>query len=224
MAILFIASHFELLSNSLQKNALWLRSTIGNHVVLAAVIYLALSTVFYNIPLPFAAIFKTLAGVIFGSLYGTVLNVTASALAAMLGTFVVRHVVFRDAAFLHHARLNGIHREIDTNGFWYVLACRFFMGVPFFLVNVAAGMSRIRIVTCGVATAVGVIPVSWLYAEAGSRLRFFNTISDLASPTFLFVLVALAAISALFPAVFRRIAKKEFISSNSAFHSKKEDK
>ncbi len=191
-----------------QRNVIYIRNDIHNYFFIGCIAYVVIAIVLYNLPIPFTAFLKTMSGLVFGWEWGMLLNIISSGISAMMGCFIVRNIFFKRASFLHNTRLLGVHKEIELNGFWYIVSSRLFMGVPFFLVNVAAGLSTFPIRKFGVATAIGVIPVSWLYAEAGSQLRVVKSLTDLASPSCIVLLSVMAVLSFLVPFLNSRHPRK----------------
>jgi uncharacterized membrane protein YdjX (TVP38/TMEM64 family) len=64
-----------------------------------------------------------------------------------------------------------------------MLGLRFIPAFPFFLVNLIAGITRIRLFTYVVTTMIGIIPGTLLYTYAGRRLGEIREIGDLYRPS-----------------------------------------
>lgn len=71
----------------------------------------------------------------------------------------------------------------------------------------ASRSPRVNLGTYVVATAIGIIPGSFVYAYAGCQLGTINLLKEIASPNVIgaFVLVGLLALG---PVVYKRIATK----------------
>ena len=67
---------------------------------------------------------------------------------------------------------------------------------PFFVVNLVSGLTRMNVGTYVVATALGIIPGSFVYAYAGRQLGTINSLKEIASPEVIaaFVLLGLLAL------------------------------
>ena len=74
----------------------------------------------------------------------------------------------------------------------------------FFVVNLVSGLTRVSVGTYVVATAIGIIPGSFVYAYAGRQLGTINSLKEIASPSVIgaFVLLGLLA---LVPVVYKRV-------------------
>jgi membrane protein YqaA with SNARE-associated domain len=60
---------------------------------------------------------------------------------------------------------------IDRDTFWYVLASRLAVVVPFHMINVAAGIMSVRLGPYTVATLIGLLPAHIIYCWIGARLN-----------------------------------------------------
>lgn len=146
--------------------------------------------------LPGAVFFTLASGFLFGSVMGTVyVNVGATSgatLAFLSARYLLRDWV--DARFGH--RLAPLQEGFARNAFSYLLTLRLIPLFPFFIVNVAAGLTRVSLPTYVTATAIGIIPGSFVFAYAGRQLGTINSLRDIASPNVLtaFTLLGLLAL------------------------------
>jgi uncharacterized membrane protein YdjX (TVP38/TMEM64 family) len=146
--------------------------------------------------LPGAAILSLAAGAIFGSLMGTVYANIAATIGATLAFLVTRYLlqdVIRDT---FGSRLEGINKELEERGFSYLLFLRLVPLFPFFLINLAAGLTRLPLRTFFFATMLGIIPGGFVYVNAGASLATIDSLSGIASPRVLgsFALLGLFAL------------------------------
>lgn len=186
----------------------WQGLVLG-HRASAWLCYLAVGVVLINCPIPAAALLKLLAGFLFGVAEAWALNLLISVLGCSLGFSVTRHLFYRAFYARFSRQLARANLEIAHNGFWYVLACRLFVVMPFFLSNIVAGLSSMRLRTFAAATALGVIPSSLIYALAGNELERLTTAADILTPRTVAALAALA-LAALLPPVFKhRLARSK---------------
>ena len=179
------------------------RALPAAHPIASWLAALALFSVAVNLPVPVAAPLKVLAGYLFGATWGFGLNVLVSTLGGTAGFLVVRHLFARLLYSRHGRDLARVNLEIARNGFWYVLSSRFILVTPFFLVNVLAGLSSMRLRAFATATFLGVMPSSLLYAFSGERLGLVRCAGDLMSPQAALALTALG-LAAVLPALAKR--------------------
>jgi uncharacterized membrane protein YdjX (TVP38/TMEM64 family) len=121
--------------------------------------------------LPLSAFLSTIGGYLFGWLIGG----TAASLSATLGAtcffLIARTSLGRP--FLRRAgpRIQGFAAGFRRQGFTYLLVLRLIPVVPFWLTNLAAGFFRMRLRSFILGTLLGMLPVSFALAFAGSGLE-----------------------------------------------------
>ncbi|MEX2561933.1 MAG: TVP38/TMEM64 family protein [Nitriliruptoraceae bacterium] len=134
-------------------------------------------TVAATIMLP-AAPFTIGAGLLFGPLVGTVTALIGATTGAT-GAFFVGRLLGRGAVERFGGRrFAALDRHLDRRGFSALLVVRLVPLFPFNLLNVAAGVTGIRVRDYVLATAVGIFPGTFAYAAVG------GTIDDPTSPAF----------------------------------------
>jgi len=154
--------------------------------------------------LPGAAILSLAAGAIFGSLMGTVYANIAATIGATLAFLVTRYLL-RDAIQNRFgARLEYLNRELETRGFNYLLFLRLVPLFPFFLINLAAGLTRLPLRTFVLGTMIGIIPGGFVYVNAGASLATITSLSGIASPRVVGSF-ALLGLFALVPVLYNRV-------------------
>jgi uncharacterized membrane protein YdjX (TVP38/TMEM64 family) len=146
--------------------------------------------------LPGAAILSLAAGAIFGSIMGTVYANFAATIGATLAFLVTRYLL-RDLVLKRFGnKLAGMNRELEASGLSYLLFLRLVPLFPFFLINLAAGLTRLPLRTFIFGTMLGIIPGGFVYVNAGASLATITSLSGIASPRVLgsFALLGLFAL------------------------------
>lgn len=188
---------------SLKANKDALQAYTASHYALSVIVFVAAYCVQTALSLPGAVMFTLTGGFLFGTALGTV-YVNLGATSGAVLAFLVARYLFRDAVERRFGpKLEAIHRGFDRNAFNYLLTLRLIPLFPFFLVNLASGLTRIRLSTYTAATAVGIIPASIVYANAGSQLGNIDSLNDIASPGVLGAF-ALLGLLALVPVAYHR--------------------
>ena len=134
------------------------------------------------------------SGLLFGTALGFPVSLTAAVLGASAAFTVSRRLGARSLERLAGSRLERMQDWIEARGFLAVLYARIAPGVPYNLVNYAAGLSRIPLRTFAAATALGAAPRAFAYTALGGSL------DDLTSPEALVafaVLVVMAVVGAV---------------------------
>ena len=114
------------------------------------------------------------AGYLFGPWVGGV-STSIAATAGALIVYAVARSALGEALRKKAARDRGLMQKvcdaIDKDTFWYVLASRLAVVVPFHMINVAAGIMSVRLGPYTVATVIGLLPAHIIYCWIGARLN-----------------------------------------------------
>jgi uncharacterized membrane protein YdjX (TVP38/TMEM64 family) len=191
---------------SLKANKGRLDDLHSRHAVLFVVAYIALYIIQTALSLPGATILTLAAGAIFGSIWGTVyVNIGATVGATL--AFLVARFLLRDwvVGKLGH-RADALDKGLRESGLSYLLFLRLVPLFPFWLINLASGITGLPLRTYVVGTMIGIMPGSFVFANAGASLATIDSLSGIASPRVIgsFVLLGLFA---LVPTVFQKIRK-----------------
>jgi len=182
------------------------------HKLVTIAAFMALYIVQTVLSLPGAAILSLAAGAIFGSVMGTLYANIAATIGATLAFLVARYLL-RDAILNRFgARLEGMNRELETRGFSYLLFLRLVPVFPFFLINLAAGLTRLPLRTFFFGTMLGIIPGGFVYVNAGASLATIDSLSGIASPRVLGSF-ALLGLFALIPVLYNRFKSRKQTSA-----------
>ncbi len=150
-------------------------------------LYVALTAVSF----PGAALMTLAAGAIFGVVAGTIIVSFASTIGATLAFWGARFL-FRDTVQARFgAKLKPINDGIAKEGGFYLFSLRLVPIFPFFLVNLAMGLTQIRTWTYFWVSQVGMFVGTLVYVNAGTQLAQINSLSDVASPGLLASFAAL---------------------------------
>lgn len=190
----------------LRENKDGLRIYTESHYALVVILYIVIYCVQTTFSLPGAAILTLAGGFLFGILLGTLyVNIGATSGATL--AFLVARYLFRDAVERRFGeKLASFHRGFERNDFNYLITIRLIPIFPFFLVNLGSGLTRIRLSTYVAATAIGIIPGSFVYSNAGKQLGTINSLKDIASPGVVGAFVVLGLL-ALVPVFYQRLKK-----------------
>ncbi|HWI06927.1 MAG TPA: TVP38/TMEM64 family protein [Solirubrobacteraceae bacterium] len=129
------------------------------------------------------------SGLLFGTALGTPVSITAATLGAVLAFGLARFAAHDAVETLAGRRLAPLQEWIERRGFWAVLYARIAPGVPYSLVNYAAGLTRVPLPAFAAATALGAAPRAFAYTALGGSL------DDLTSPEAVVAVVALVVMA-----------------------------
>jgi uncharacterized membrane protein YdjX (TVP38/TMEM64 family) len=160
-----------------------------------------------GLSLPGAVILTLAGGFLFGAVGATFfVNIGATTGATL--AFLTARYLLRDTVEQKFGKWLGPFQEgFSKNAFSYLLTLRLIPLFPFFVVNLVSGLTRVSVGTYVAATALGIIPGSFVYAYAGRQLGTINSLKEIASPNVIgaFVLLGLLA---LVPVVYKKYAAK----------------
>jgi len=177
------------------------------HYTTAVLLFILLYCLQTAFSLPGAAIFTLASGLLFGSFLGTLYTNIAATSGATLAFLAARYLLRDWVEGKFGDRLGHIQEGFAKNAFSYLITLRLVPLFPFFLVNLVSALTRVRLGTYIVATSIGIIPGSFVYAYAGRQLGTLNSLSDIASPRVLLAFTLLGLL-ALVPIVYRKFVGK----------------
>ncbi|HEX9946482.1 MAG TPA: FAD-dependent oxidoreductase [Allosphingosinicella sp.] len=143
--------------------------------------------------LPGAAILTLAAGAVFGLWEGTLIVSFASTIGASLAFLSSRYLLRDWVKARFGARVAAIDRGIAKDGAFYLLTLRLIPAFPFFLINLAMGLTAIRLATFAPVSQIGMLPGTIVYVNAGTQLAAIESTGDILSPALIgsFVLLGL---------------------------------
>jgi uncharacterized membrane protein YdjX (TVP38/TMEM64 family) len=129
------------------------------------------------------------SGLLFGTALGTPVSIVSATLGATMAFCVARWWAHDAVVALAGPRLQALRAWVGRRGFLTVLYARIAPGVPYTLVNYAAGLTPIALRSFVAATALGVAPRAFAYTALGGSLGNLGSPEALAA---IGVLVAMA--------------------------------
>jgi len=189
---------------SLKANRDALLSYYAAHKLFFIISFILVYTAQTALSLPGAAILTLAAGAIFGALLGTVwVNIGATTGAVL--AFLLARTLLRDwVVHTFGNKMKSLDKGLKESALSYLLFLRLVPLFPFFLVNLACGVTGLPMRTYILGTMVGILPGSFVYANAGASIASINSLSEVASPRVLFSF-ALLGLFALIPAIYKKI-------------------
>ena len=163
--------------------------------------FFALYVVVTGLSLPGAAILTLVAGAIFGLLVGTIVVSFASSIGATLAFLVSRYVLRDSVQGKFGARLVDINKGIEKDGAFYLFTLRLVPLIPFFVINLVMGLTRMKTGVFYVASQIGMLAGTIVYVNAGTQLARIESLRGILSPGLLGSFVLLG----LFPLIAKKI-------------------
>lgn len=184
-----------------------LQAFTAQHYFATVVVFIGIYIVAVALSIPGATILTLTAGFLFGFFGVIYVNIGASC-GAILAFLTARYLIGDWVQKRYGERLASFNREIDENGYNYLLTLRFIPIFPFFLINIFAGLTRVPLSTFAWTTIVGILPGSFVYIYTGRQLGIIEKPGDIFSWQIIlaFVLLGLLVLS---PVLIRKVMKKK---------------
>jgi pyruvate/2-oxoglutarate dehydrogenase complex dihydrolipoamide dehydrogenase (E3) component/uncharacterized membrane protein YdjX (TVP38/TMEM64 family) len=170
---------------NLHQRQQWLIQQRNASPVLFGALFVAVYVLVTGASLPGAAILTLAAGALFGLLWGVVLVSFASTIGATIAFVLARYVLRDFVRRRFEKQRSAVDAGIKKDGVFYLLTLRLVPIFPFFLVNLAMGLTAIRVTTFYWVSQLGMLPGTIVYVNAGTQLAQIKTLSDVASPALL---------------------------------------
>jgi len=179
-------------------------ANFATSVALFILTYIAVT----GLSLPGAVILTLAGGFLFGSVFGTLFVNLGATTGATLAFLAARYML-RDWVEQKFGKwLEPLQQGFAKNAFSYLMTLRLIPLFPFFVVNLVSGLTRMNVSSYVAATALGIIPGSFVYAYAGRQLGTINSLKEIASPNVIaaFVLLGLLALA---PTIYKKFKAKQ---------------
>ena len=142
--------------------------------LLTIAIYFAIYVVMAAASLPGAAILTLVGGAVFGVTTGVIVVSFASTIGATLAFLISRFVIGDWVQNKYGNKLKTLNEGVVKEGAFYLFALRLVPAVPFFLVNLAMGLTKIHTWTFYWVSQVGMFAGTIVYVYAGTQLGQFK--------------------------------------------------
>ncbi len=172
----------------------------GNRLAVIAV-YMGVYIVVTALSLPGAAVMTLAGGAMFGFWIGFVAVSFASSIGATLACFVARFLLRDWVQNRFGEKLSAINRGIEKEGAFYLFSLRLVPIFPFFVINLAMGLTPMKLFTFYWVSQIGMLPGTMVYVNAGKELAGIESLSGILSPG---LLISFAVLG-LFPITAKKL-------------------
>jgi pyruvate/2-oxoglutarate dehydrogenase complex dihydrolipoamide dehydrogenase (E3) component/uncharacterized membrane protein YdjX (TVP38/TMEM64 family) len=169
--------------------------------LVVAAVYFGVYVVATALSFPGATIITLAGGAVFGLWWGLLIVSFASSIGATLA-FLASRFVLRDWVESRFGqRLADINAGVDKEGAFYLFSLRLIPVVPFFLINLLMGLTRMKSWTYYWVSQLGMLAGTAVYVNAGTQLAQLDSPRGILSPSLLGSFVLLG----IFPLLARRV-------------------
>ena len=200
---------FEMLARHKATLTAW----VAAHRLLAGLTFVLAYAIMVAFSLPVAVVATPVGGFLFGTWIGACLSVAAATLGS-IAVFLAARYAFRD---LFRARAGATLARLEEgfrhNDFSYLLFLRLIPVFPFWLINIVPALLGMRLRRYALATMLGIVPASIVYASVGAGLGAVLKRGEQPDLGIIFewhILLPLLglAVLALLPVVFARLRRQ----------------
>jgi pyruvate/2-oxoglutarate dehydrogenase complex dihydrolipoamide dehydrogenase (E3) component/uncharacterized membrane protein YdjX (TVP38/TMEM64 family) len=166
-----------------------------------AAVYFLVYVLATALSIPGAVIITLAGGAVFGLWHGLLIVSFASTVGATLA-FLASRFLLRDWVEARFGqRLADINAGVNREGGFYLFTLRLIPVVPFFLINLLMGLTRMKVWTYYWVSQIGMLAGTAVYVNAGTQLAQLDSLQGILSPALLGSFVLLG----IFPLIARRI-------------------
>ena len=165
------------------------RDWVEGYGAVAPIVFVLVSAALTVVLFP-GPVLAAASGLLFGTALGTAVSITSATLGAVLAFTVSRWLAHDAVLALAGPRLLALRAFVGRRGFLTVLYARIIPGLPYTLVNYAAGLAPMALRAFAAATVIGVAPRTFAYVALGGSL------GNLGSPE-AYIAVAVLVVMAL---------------------------
>ncbi len=201
---------FDMLKSHYKTLEQWTDS----HYLYAVLGFMLVYIIAVAISIPGATILTILGGFLFGTVFGTTYVVISATLGACIIFLAVQTSLGRWLENKASGWVSRMESGFQDNAFSYTLFLRLVPLFPFWVVNIVPALLDVRLSRYALATFIGIIPGSLVYASVGNGLDALFALGktpDLGiifKPSILVPILGLAVLS-LIPIVYKKIKAKK---------------
>ncbi|MDH3510170.1 MAG: dihydrolipoyl dehydrogenase [Gammaproteobacteria bacterium] len=190
-----------------------LQALVDQNLSAAVLVYFLVYIAVAALNIPGAAVMTLVAGALFGLLLGTVVVSFASTIGATLA-FLLSRYLLRDYVERRFSRAaERINNGIKQEGAYYLFTLRLVPLFPFFVINMAMALTRLKTATFAWVSQVGMLAGTVIYVNAGTQISRIESTADILSPGLLGSFILLG--------IFPLLAKKTMRIITMRRHRKK---
>lgn len=219
LAVLFVAAlaaayvHGPTEDDVRTHQARW-KAAVDEDPWLWGAIFLGVEVGLIGLSVPCASGLMIVGGFLFGRWRAALIVSVGAPVGALLAMLASRYLFSRVVRRMAAARprvqrwVEAADRGIERDGWYYLLLMRLTPVIPFFLINLIMGLTRIRPWTYFWVTAVGMLPATLVFVNAGATAGEIRSARDLISAETILALMLLV----LFPIALRAVLPRPHVA------------
>ena len=165
--------------------------------VLVTLVFFLVYVAITALSLPGAGIMTLASGASFGLVWGTVMVSLASTVGATLAMLAARTVLREVLEKRFAGKLAEVNRGLDKEGALYLFTLRMIPAVPFVVLNLLMGLTRIKTWTFFWVSQAGMFAGTAAYVYVGTEIARIDSLASILSPGLIGALVLLGILPLL---------------------------
>jgi len=184
---------------------------------LYSIIYIFVYIGAVALSIPGASILSILGGFFFGAVLATLYINIGATIGAFIIFIAARFFIGEMVQKKYGEKLAKFNREMEENGTNYLITLRLIPIFPFFLINLFAGVTKVKPLTFLWTTSVGIIPGSFAYAYSGYAVAKLG--AEPGVPKNLIFAFLLLAVLSIVPVIYKKLKAKKQSDKEEAAES-----
>jgi uncharacterized membrane protein YdjX (TVP38/TMEM64 family) len=164
----------------------------------AVLVYMLIVILFTAVFTPSMLILTIAGGYLFGFWIGGISANISIAIGSVLALLSSRYILHDLVRHRLKKQARDFDRHFQHSGKHYLLSVRLVPIIPGFVINLAAGLTKVHIRTFFWTTLVGNLPADLIYSYAGSQIRNVESFWSIFSPP-IFMALSLLGVASLVP-------------------------
>lgn len=167
--------------DSFRQHQSQLNQWVAANLPLAALGYALVYVAVTALSLPGATVMTLAGGAFFGNVTGLLITSLASTVGASIA-FLMARFLLRDTLRRRYARaVRRIDEGIAKDGAFYLATLRLVPVFPFFVINLAMGLTGMKLRTYAVVSWLAMLPATFVFVNAGTQLGQIDSPGDVLS-------------------------------------------
>ena len=177
--------------------------TVEEHYWYSVLVYIAFYIITTAFAVPATFVVTMAGGYLFDIIPGIFYVNIGATVGAACAFLASRYLIGSWVQERYKEKLAKLNHEIHQYGVYYLLMTRLILVLPFFMVNLLAGLTRITVGQFMWTTSLGIIPASIAFTYAGKHIMHIRTVHDILSLPVIVAFFLLGCLM-LLPVIFRR--------------------
>jgi len=197
---------------SIKENRDLLIAFVTDHILLSLLFFSLIYILATSLSIPGAALLSLTGGLLFPFPFSAFVVLTSATIGALINFLVSRYLLKDFVKRKFKKSMSKIDAELEKNGNNYLLTLRLIPLFPFFLINLAMGLTDMPALKFLIISFIGMAPGTLVYVYAGRNLATIDQAKDILSPSVLLAFSLLGLFS-LVPTIYNKVKRK--IKANS---------